>query len=76
MDSPDTIHNTLVFGTLQDIHMLIESLGKPYVTEVFLQHPMKVYTKSMLSFITKFVLPVSKTFDDTLYLKTTPRRTR
>ena len=74
--SPDTIHQVLVFGGLEDIKDLLSIVGETKVKELFLQHPKKVYTPAALNFIKNFIFGITVPIDGKKYLKFTPRSTR
>ena len=74
--SPDTIHQILAYGTLDDIRSLKETLGEDVVKELFLHFPKKVYTASALYFVKNVILHISDPLDERSYLKHTPRHTR
>ena len=44
-DKPYIVNQILAYGTLDEIRWLIRTYGKKTVREVFLNQPMKVYTK-------------------------------
>ena len=72
--SPDVIHQTLMYGTLNDVTSLIKDLGKDKVKEAFLKFPKKIYTNSAFNFIKKFLLDInSPIIDEQKYLKSSPR---
>jgi len=72
--SPDTIHQILAFGTLDDIRTIKKIIGKEKARELFLRYPKKVYTLAGLKFIKNFILNITGSIDDAKYLKNTPRR--
>lgn len=74
--SPDSIHQTLMYGSLQDIQALKANLGSDRVREAFLKYPKKIYTKSAFFFVKKFILEIPAQLDEQYYLKTTPRNIR
>ena len=74
--SSDSIHQTLVFGTLDDIRSLKEKVGEKKLRELFLRYPKKIYTIPVLNFIKNFILHIHTSIDEQDYLKYTPRRTR
>ena len=74
--SPDTIHQILAFGTLDDIRILKKTVGEEKMRELFLQYPKKVYTLAGLEFITNFILNITSSIDEAKYLKNTPRSIR
>ncbi len=75
-DSPDSIHQTLAYGTLHEIKSLKNTLGEEKIKKLFIANPKKLYTASSLNFIKKFILHLSTSFDEQKYLKSTPRYTR
>lgn len=76
IDSPDMVHQTLMFGTLKEIQSLKNTVGETAITELFLRHPKKVYTAPALNFIKNFVLHINTAIDEQQYLKHTPRAIR
>jgi len=72
--SPDTIHQVLAFGTLDDIRSLKKRVGRGKIKELFLRYPKKVYTQPSLNFIKNFILGIGGSIDEQKYLKHTPRR--
>ncbi|KKR93510.1 MAG: hypothetical protein UU73_C0003G0140 [Candidatus Daviesbacteria bacterium GW2011_GWA1_41_61] len=74
--SPDTVHQVLMYGTLQEIRSLKKTLGEKWLKELFLHYPKKIYTKPALNFIKNFVLDINSSIDEQKYLKTTPRYIR
>lgn len=73
INSPDTIHQILMYGNLEEIKSLKKILGEKKIKELFLSHPKKVYTKPALNFIKNFVLNIQTPIDEQKYLKATPR---
>lgn len=67
------IHQILSYGTLEQIHWLIKTYSKKTIREVFLQQPMKIYTKKTFNF-SKIILdiPDSEALNNQ-YDKTLPR---
>ncbi len=76
MQSADTIHQILMFGTLEDIQSLKRTAGEAVVKELFLRFPKKIYTAPALNFIKKFILRLTSSIDEQKYLKYTPRSVR
>ncbi len=76
LKSPDTTHQILMFGNLEDIRLLKKTVGETTIKNTFLRFPKKVYTGAALNFIKKFILRLPTPIDDQQYLKTTPRITR
>lgn len=73
-ESSDAVHQIFVFGTLDEIKSLKKKLGEKKLREIFILHPKKIYTKSALNFIKKFILHINKSLNEQKYLKNTPRR--
>ena len=73
--SPDDIHQTLAYGTFNEIKSLKATLGEETIKSLFINHPKKLYTAPSLNFIKKFILHLSS-LDEQKYLKSTPRYTR
>lgn len=76
LESPDTIHQILMFGNLSDIATLKKTVGEDKVKELFLQHPKKIYTNSALNFIKNFILNINAPIGEQNYLKYTARSVR
>lgn len=74
--SPDTIHQILMFGTLEDIKELKKKLGEKSIRELFLEFPKKIYTAPAFNFIKNFILHINISVDEQKYLKFTPRNIR
>lgn len=73
INSPDTVHQVLALGNLVALRDIKSKLGREKIVELFLKYPKKVYTRSALNFITKFILNINKPFNEDEYLKFTPR---
>lgn len=76
IESPDTIHQVLMYGALEDIKSLKRSLGIETIKKLFLKYPKKIYTSSALHFIKDIILNIATPIDEQKYLKSTPRNTR
>ena len=76
IESPDAIHQILMFGTIKDIKSLKKHLGEDKVKKMFLRYPKKIYTDAALNFVKNFVLDITTPIDEQKYLKYTPRHTR
>lgn len=75
--SPDLIHQTLMFGTLEEIQVLKKTLGETKLKELFLKFPKKIYTAPAFNFIKNYILHLGVTsIDEQKYLKFTPRNIR
>ncbi len=75
-NSPDTIHQTLMFGRLDEIKSLKKTIGEVTLRKLFINNPKKIYNRAALNFIKKFILKVNTPIDEQQYLKTTPRTIR
>ncbi|MDO8638302.1 MAG: hypothetical protein Q7R43_01910 [Candidatus Daviesbacteria bacterium] len=73
INSPDAVHQILMYGNLQEIKSLKKTLGEKKVKELFLSHPKKVYTAPALNFIKNFILNIPTLINEQKYLKSTPR---
>ena len=74
--SLDFIHQTLMYGQLQDIRELKVLLGEDKLRRAFLNHPKKIYTNAALNFVKKIILHISSSIDEQQYLKYTHRNIR
>lgn len=74
--TPDSVHQALAYGTLDDIQALKNKVGEAEIKELFLHYPKKIYTLPALNFIKNFVLNIASSIDERKYLKDTPRSTR
>lgn len=76
LDSPDTLHQILAFGTLDELKALKKEVGEKKLQDIFVKHPKKIYTPQSLAFIKKFILHITRPIDDNKYFKHTPRHIR
>lgn len=76
LDSPDAVHQILMYGDLKEIQALKQQLGADKVKELFLGYPKKIYSPSSLNFIKNFILGINISIDEQKYLKSTPRNIR
>ena len=53
------IHQTLMFGRLEDIRWLLETYGTVTVRRVFEKNPTPIYTRPAFHFIKNFILNMS-----------------
>ena len=74
--SPDNLHQTLVYGSLNSIMHLKTELGEEEARKLFLTYPKKIYTKASLNFIKNFILNIDPPINENKYLKNTPRNIR
>jgi len=59
------IHQVLMYGNFNQLRWLFRTYSKKRIKDVFLNKPQKIYTKSALNYISKFILGTS---DDRLIL--------
>jgi len=59
-DKPYIVHQILAYGTLCEIRWLIKTYGKDVVKKVFLNQPIKVYTKPCFALIKNALLDLSQ----------------
>ena len=71
--SADTIHQILVFGTLEDISDFKAEVGDKKMREIFIQKPKNIYTKADFNFVKRYLLKIDQEIDGTAYLKTSAR---
>lgn len=74
--SPDSIHQILAFGTIDEVRNLIHSIGEAKLRKLFLRYPKKIYTQPALNFIKNFILHIKGQVNGQKYLKNTPRNIR
>lgn len=55
-DKAYIINQVLMYGSLEDIRWLFKTYPKETIQEVFVNQPMKVYTKQGFNFIKNYVL--------------------
>jgi len=76
IDSPETVHQILVYGTLRDIKELKNQIGQEKLIKYFIEHPQKKYTPPAFNFIKNIVLNIREPLNESKYLKDTPRDIR
>jgi len=70
-DKTMIIHKVLAYGTMNDIHWLVDEYGKKEVKDSFLDNPMNLYTKSALNFAKNIILGLDNIkVDESKYVKT------
>lgn len=74
LGSPDTIHQILAYGGIDDILKLREKLGVKKLQDAFLSKPKKIYNHESFYFIKRFILNIHIPIDEHKYLKSSPRR--
>lgn len=75
-DSPDSIHNTFMYGTLGDIKQLLNHVGQAKVIKIFKETPKKIYSDASLHFISSFILEIGEPQNKDKYLSYASRNTR
>lgn len=55
------IHNTLVYGTFEEIRRLFSLYPKNVIIDVFTNKPSKIYPKEVFYFIKNYILPLRET---------------
>jgi hypothetical protein len=73
INSPDTVHQILSLGRMEDIENLKKILGEEKIKFYFLQQPKKVYIRPILNFTKNYILRIKESIDENQYLKNTSR---
>ncbi len=73
LDSPEAVHQVLVYGSFAELKELQKTIGEEKIRRIFLGRPKKFYTKSEFNFIKNYVLKIEEPLDESKYLKDTPR---
>lgn len=73
LDSPDTVHHVLAYGTIEDAKEIQEKLGRKHVADLFMRFPKNIYSKKSFNFVKSYLLGIDSEIKDDEYLKTTPR---
>jgi len=63
------VNQTLMFGNLSDISELIKKYGESEIKNIFLEQPLKVYSRSGVNFVSKIILGIKKDIDYSRYVK-------
>lgn len=74
--SADKVQQALAYGSLDEIMLLKKEIGEEKLSQIFLNHPKKLYSKSSLNFIQKFILHLDNQINEVQYLKDAPRNIR
>ena len=70
-DKTMIIHKILAYGTMDDVHWLVDEYGKKELRDSFLTSPMNVYTRSALNFAKNMILGLDNIkIDESKYVKT------
>ncbi len=73
IDNPETIHQIMSLGGLDEIRMLKQEIGIEKIREAYLQHPKKIYSRPVFMFINNYILNNQEPIDERKYLKNTAR---
>ena len=72
LDNPETIHQIMSFGEIDDIKKMEQLIGIKKIKELYLKYP-KVYSRSVFLFINNYILKTKEPIDEQKYLKNTSR---
>ncbi|PIS21786.1 hypothetical protein COT51_00900 [candidate division WWE3 bacterium CG08_land_8_20_14_0_20_41_15] len=64
------IHQTFMYGTLEDIKNLFEIYSKDEIKDVFVETPLRIYTPPAFNFIKNYVLELGLPLLEESYVKT------
>lgn len=64
------VNQTLMYGDLKDIKILINSEGLEKVRKIFVSKPTKIYTPQAFNFIKNYILKIGQDLDQSKYVKT------
>jgi hypothetical protein len=67
------IHQILAYGDMKDIHILFKIYPESLITEIFLNYPLKIYTKPVFRFVKSFILNIKDNLAEEKYVKDFPR---
>ncbi|MDO8513839.1 MAG: hypothetical protein Q7S37_05030 [bacterium] len=73
LDNPETIHQVLSFGKIDEIKKMEHMLGLEQITQVYLKYPKNIYSRPVFAFINKYILKNKEPIDERKYLKNTSR---
>ncbi len=73
LDNPETIHQIMSFGEIDDIKKMEQLIGIKKIKELYLKYPKKVYSRSVFLFINNYILKTKEPIDEQKYLKNTSR---
>lgn len=72
-DKVAIIHHVLAYGSIDDLRWLFHTYPQRTIREVFVGHPVKIYTPPSFTFA-KRALRVRRKLPETTYVKSVPRR--
>lgn len=64
------VNQTLMYGNLKDIKILINNEGLEKVRKIFVSKPTKIYTPQAFNFIKNSILKINQNLDQSNYVKT------
>lgn len=67
------IHQILAYGDIKDIQILYKIYPKSLIKEVFLNYPLKIYTKPIFRFVKNFILKIKNILAEEKYVRDFPR---
>ncbi len=73
LDNPETIHQIMSLGEIDEIMALEQEIGLKKITQVYLEYPKKVYSRPVFLFINKYIVKNEEAIDERKYLKNTSR---
>ena len=50
------IHQLLLYGTFKHLHWLLKAYSKKEIVDTFINHPVKMYPKSMFFYVKNYLL--------------------
>lgn len=68
-DRPYIIHQTLMYGTLEDIKDLFDLYSRREIVDAFINTPFRIYTPAAFNFVKKFILNLKKPLSEKDYVK-------
>lgn len=68
-DESYLVNQTLMYGDLKDIKILIKNEGLTNVRKIFVSKPTKIYTPQAFNFIKNFILKIDIDLDPSKYVK-------
>lgn len=64
------VNQTLMYGDLKDIKILISNEGLEKIRKIFVSKPTKIYTPQAFNFIKNYILKIDRDLDQSKYVKT------
>ena len=69
-DEAYLVNQTLMYGDLEDIKILIRNEGLEKIRKIFVSKPTKIYTPQAFNFIKNYILKIDQDLDQSKYVKT------